>query len=53
MASPLTVRKETDWKHMSVALPALWAIDMRFTEPSTFGYAAAASACGHSYAHLC
>ena len=46
---------------MSVTLPALWAIDMHFTEPSTFGYAAAAasaaaaaattSARGHFYAH--
>lgn len=54
MASSLAVRKETDWKHMSVALLALsGAIDMHFTETSTFGYAAveaaaaAASAWGH------
>lgn len=51
MAPSLAVRKEADWKHMSVAVPALWAIDMHFTEPSTFGYAAAASARGHFYAH--
>lgn len=36
MAPSLAVRKEADWKHMSVAAPALWAIDMHFTEPSTF-----------------
>ena len=49
MALSLAVRKETDWKHMSAAAPALWAIDMHSTEPSTFGYAAAAR--GHFYAH--
>lgn len=53
MASSLTVRKETDWNHMSAALLALWAIDMHYTEPSTFGYAAAVSARGHFYAHWC
>lgn len=26
MVSSLAVRKETDWKHMSVALPALWLL---------------------------
>lgn len=49
MALSLAVRKESDWKHMSAAAPALWAIDMHSTEPSTFGYAAAAR--GHFYAH--
>lgn len=44
MASSLAVRKATDWNHMAVALPPLGAIDMHFTKPSAFGYAAAASA---------
>ena len=43
MASPLAVRKEPDWNHMSDALLPLWAIDMLLTDTSTFRYAAAAA----------
>lgn len=35
-APTLAVRKETDWNHMSCCT-APWAIDMHFTQPSTFG----------------